>query len=198
MATPAPRIRARGCGQGRCGDNVSGQRQPSAAVRDPWANVSAPATSLAIVVSGTMRVVTDLATWKSRAADPDPGAAAEVWTDPTAPVAVLRHPPAAVLAHLLGDRAWQGTLAARLAQPSAADQRAGHAGGTGQGRGPRQDLPARLAGSRRRADAGRGGSSDHRRSTSTGIGDKAVAMPSRTLVSSSLRLPRHHGPNRQT
>jgi hypothetical protein len=62
--------------------------------------------------------MTDLKTWKSRAADSDPITAAEVWADPAAPVAVLRDPPTAVLGHLLGDGAWQGMLSAVLRNPA--------------------------------------------------------------------------------
>ncbi|MGP4027163.1 hypothetical protein [Actinomadura sp. 3N407] len=65
-----------------------------------------------------MDVVTDLANWKSRAADLDPAVAAEVWTDPSAPASVLRDPPAAVVEFLLGDGAWQGSLSAVVRNPA--------------------------------------------------------------------------------
>jgi hypothetical protein len=68
--------------------------------------------------AGMMYVVTDLANWKSRAADLDPTVAAEMWTDPSAPVAVLRDPPAAVVEYLLGDGVWQGGLSAALRNPA--------------------------------------------------------------------------------
>ncbi|MFG1858929.1 hypothetical protein ACGFJT_44340 [Actinomadura geliboluensis] len=61
--------------------------------------------------------VMDLTNWKSRAADPDPAVAAEVWTDPSAPASVLRDPPADVVEFLLGDGAWQGSLSAVLRNP---------------------------------------------------------------------------------
>lgn len=64
--------------------------------------------------AGMMDVVTDLANWKSRAADLDPAVAAEVWADPSAPASVLCDPPAVVLEFLLGDGARQGSLSAVL------------------------------------------------------------------------------------
>jgi hypothetical protein len=62
--------------------------------------------------------VPELATWRARAADSDIAAAAEVWTDPCAPVEVLRRPHAAVLDYLVGDGCWQGTLSAVLRNPA--------------------------------------------------------------------------------
>jgi hypothetical protein len=61
--------------------------------------------------------MSDLATWRARAADPDVVAAAEVWTDQAAPIVVLRSPPAEVLDYLVNEGCWRGTLRAVLANP---------------------------------------------------------------------------------
>jgi hypothetical protein len=59
--------------------------------------------------------MSDLATWRARAADPDVVAAAEVWTDQAAPTVVLRSPPADVLDYLIDQGYWRETLRAVLA-----------------------------------------------------------------------------------
>jgi hypothetical protein len=62
--------------------------------------------------------MSDLTTWRARAADPDVVAAAEVWTDQAAPTVVLRSPPAEVLDYLVDEGCWRGTLRAVLANPA--------------------------------------------------------------------------------
>ncbi len=86
--------------------------------RDCAAPTSAPTDHPVIDVAGTIRSVPELATWRARAADSDSAAAAEVWTDPSAPAEVLRRPPAAVLDYLLGDGCRHGVLPAVLRNPA--------------------------------------------------------------------------------
>jgi hypothetical protein len=62
--------------------------------------------------------MSDLATWRARAADSDVVVSAEVWTDRTAPAVVLRSPSAEVLDYLVGEGCWRGTLTAALANPA--------------------------------------------------------------------------------
>ncbi len=76
---------------------------------------------MVIDVAGTIRRVSELATWRVRAADSDSAVAAEVWTDPSAPAEVLQRPHAAVLDYLVGDGCWQGTLSAVLRNPALPD-----------------------------------------------------------------------------
>lgn len=61
--------------------------------------------------------MSDLATWRARAADVDAAAAATVWTERAAPAVVLRSPSARVLDYLVGDGYWRGMLNAALANP---------------------------------------------------------------------------------
>jgi hypothetical protein len=78
--------------------------------------------------------MSDLATWRARAADPDVVAAAEVWTDHDAPPVVLRSPPADVLDYLVDERCWRGDIARGARQPGGAEHGAGRLGDAGQGK----------------------------------------------------------------
>jgi hypothetical protein len=86
--------------------------------RDCPAPILAPTDHPVIDVAGTIRSVPELAIWRARAAVSDSAAAAEVWTDSSAPAEVLRRPHAAVLDYLVGDGCWQGTLSAVLRNPA--------------------------------------------------------------------------------
>lgn len=86
--------------------------------RDCPAPALAPTDHPVIDVAGTIRSVPELVTWRARAAVSDSAAAAEVWTDPSAPAEVLRGPHAAVLDYLVGDGCRQGTLSAVLRNPA--------------------------------------------------------------------------------
>ena len=62
--------------------------------------------------------MSDLATWRSRAAELDVVVAAGVWIDRAAPTVVLRSLPVEVLDYLVDERCWRGTFRAVLANPA--------------------------------------------------------------------------------
>jgi hypothetical protein len=68
-----------------------------------------------------MRGMSDLARWRSRAADPDVASAASVWANPAAPRTVLADPSKVVVDYLVNAGAADGTLRDVLHNPAVPD-----------------------------------------------------------------------------